>query len=56
MKTFEDLTDSEKLSVLNKRLKRIEISNNIQTGLVVIAFFGIVSLAVLSRKIKKAIK
>jgi len=50
------MTDSEKLDLLNKRMKRAEISQNIQTALTVIAFLGIVSLGSLIVKVKKNFK
>jgi hypothetical protein len=49
------LTDSEKLDILNKRMKRVEISTHLQTAVVVIGFLGIVSLASLIDKLKHRI-
>ena len=51
-----NMTDSEKLDVLNKRMRRAEISQNIQTALTIIAFLGIVSLGSLIVKVKKNLK
>jgi hypothetical protein len=48
----ENLTDSDKLDILSRRMKRIEFSTHIQTAFVVIAFLGIVSLASLVDKVK----
>lgn len=47
-----ELTDSEKLDILSKRMKRIEASTHLQTIIVVIGFLGIVSLGSLIAKIK----
>jgi hypothetical protein len=48
----KQLTDSEKLDILSKRMKRIEISTNLQTAIVLIGFLGIISLSTLIEKIK----
>ncbi len=48
-----DLTQDEKLDVLNKRLKHIQWSTDVQTAIVVIGFLGILSLGVLISKVKK---
>jgi hypothetical protein len=50
------MTDSEKLDRLNRRLRRMEVSQHIQTAIVVIAFLGIVSLGTLIKKTKRLIK
>jgi hypothetical protein len=50
-----ELTDSEKLDILNKRMKRIEFSTNLHTLVVIIGFLGIVSLASVIDKIKHKI-
>lgn len=50
------LTDSEKLDFLNKRIKRMEISQNIQTAINIIGFLGVISFASLITKIKNGIK
>jgi len=47
------LTDSEKIDYLNKRLKRMEYSQHIQTAIAVIVFLGIVNFGVLLTKVKK---
>lgn len=52
---MEQLTDSQKLDLLNKRLKRMEISQNIQTMVVILGFVGIVSLGTLLAKVKSKI-
>jgi hypothetical protein len=50
------LTDSEKLDILSKRMKRAEISQNIQTVITIIGFLGVVSLGALLSKLKNGIK
>ena len=52
VKTF---TDSEKIDYLNKRLKRMEYSQHIQTAIAIIVFLGIVNFGVLLTKVKKGI-
>lgn len=52
----KQLTDSEKLDKLNLRLKRMEISQHIQTIIVVIGFLGIISFGALLNKVKAKIK
>jgi hypothetical protein len=47
------LSDSEKIDYLNKRLKRMEYSQHIQTAIAVIVFLGIVNFGVLLTKVKK---
>jgi len=50
------LTDSEKLDLLLKRMRRAEISQNIQTVITIIGFLGVVSLGALVSKIKNGVK
>jgi len=50
------LTDSEKLDLLSKRMRRAEISQNIQTVITIIGFLGVVSLGALISKIKNGVK
>jgi len=50
------LTDSEKLDILSKRMRRAEISQNVQTVITIIGFLGVVSLGALISKIKNGIK
>jgi hypothetical protein len=52
----KQLTDSEKLDILSKRMRRMEISTNLQTAIMVIGFLGIVSLSTLVVKLKERIK
>lgn len=47
------LTDSQKIDILNKRLKRMEYSQHIQTAIAVIVFLGIVNFSMLLTKFKK---
>ncbi len=49
------LTVDEKLDLMNKRLKRMEISQNIQTAIVLLGFIGVISLSSLASKIKNKI-
>ena len=49
------LTVDEKLDLMNKRLKRMEISQNIQTAIVLLGFIGVISLSSLAAKIKNKI-
>jgi len=49
------LTDSQKLDILNRRLKRMETSQHIQTAIAVIVFLGIINFSMLLTKIKKDI-
>ena len=51
-----NLSDSEKLELINKRIKRMEVSTHIQTILMVVGFLGIISLASAAEKIKTIIK
>lgn len=53
MTEVKTLTDSEKIDYLNKRLKRMEYSQHIQTAIAVIVFLGIVNFGVLLTKVKK---
>ena len=50
-----ELTDSEKLDILSKRMKRIELSTHLHTLVVIIGFLGVVSLASVIGKIKNKI-
>ena len=47
------LTIDEKLDVMSKRLKHVEINSYIHIGIVIIGFFGILSLTEFIKKIKK---
>lgn len=49
----KQLTDSEKIDILNKRIKRMEYSQHIQTAIAVIVFLGIVNFGMLLTKVKK---
>lgn len=53
MAEVQNLTDSEKIDILNKRIKRMEYSQHIQTAIAVIVFLGIVNFATLLAKVKK---
>jgi|APFre7841882793_1041355.scaffolds.fasta_scaffold00190_3 hypothetical protein len=53
---MEQLTDSQKLDILSKRMKRAEISQNIQTVITIIGFLGIISLGALISKVKNKIQ
>lgn len=52
----KQLTDSEKLDILSKRMKRAEISQNIQTVITVIGFLGVLSLGAFIKKLKNVAK
>lgn len=52
----KQLTDSEKLDILSKRMKRAEISQNIQTVITIIGFLGVISLGTLIHKLKNGFK
>lgn len=52
----KELTDSEKLNILSQRIKRMEISQHIQTGIVIIGFLGIISFGALIKEFKKGAK
>jgi hypothetical protein len=52
----KQLTDSQKLDILSKRMKRAEISQNIQTVITIIGFLGIISLGTLISKVKNKIQ
>jgi len=52
----KQLTDSEKLDILSKRMKRAEVSQNIQTVITIVGFLGIISLGTLISKIKNGLK
>jgi hypothetical protein len=51
----QKLTDSEKLDILSRRMKRIEVSTHLQTAIIIIGLLGIVSLAGLVDKLKTKI-
>jgi hypothetical protein len=48
----QQLSDSDKLDLINKRIKRVEMSTHLHTLIVIIGFLGIVSLGTLIAKIK----
>jgi len=50
------LSDSEKLDILNRRLKRMETSQHIQTAIAIIVFLGILNFSMLVGKLKKELK
>ena len=50
------MTDSEKLDVLNERLRRIERNSHIHLAIVVIGFLGIVSVTSLIKRAKGIVK
>jgi hypothetical protein len=52
----KQLTDSQKLDILNKRMKRIETSTHIHTIVVIIGFLGVISLGSLIQNLKSKIK
>jgi hypothetical protein len=52
MKQSEQLTDSQKIDLLNQRLKRMEVSQHIQTGITILVFLGVVSFGVLVNKFR----
>lgn len=56
MEQKQPLTDSQKLDLLNQRLKRMEVSQHIQTGITILVFLGIVSFGVLINKLKNGFK
>ena len=47
------LSDSEKLDAINRRVRRIETSTHIQTFIIIVGFIGIVSFASLVKEGKK---
>jgi hypothetical protein len=51
----EQLTDSQKIDILNRRIKRLEASTHVQTAILVLGFIGIVSFASLMKDAKKII-
>ena len=53
---MKEMTDSEKLNILSQRMKRMEISQHIQTGIVIVGFLGILSFGALLNKVKKSVK
>lgn len=56
MEEQKQLTDSEKLDIINRKIKHIEVSTHIQTAIMIIGFLGIISLATLISKIKNEVK
>ena len=46
----KQLTDSEKIDLLNTRIKRMEVSQHIQTAIAIIAFLGIVNFGMFLKK------
>lgn len=50
------LTDSEKLDILARKIRRLEFSTHIQTAIIVIGFLGIVNMATLISKLKNNFK
>lgn len=48
----KQLTDSEKIDLLNLRIKRMELSQHIQTAIAIIAFLGILNFGMLISKTK----
>lgn len=50
------MTDSEKLDVIEKRLRRVEISSYIHVAVVIIGFLGVLTLSEMIGKIKKVVK
>jgi len=50
----QQLSDSDKLDLINKRIKRVEMSTHLHTFIVIIGFLGIVSLGTLIAKLKNA--
>jgi hypothetical protein len=46
----KQLTDSEKIDVLNVRIKRMEVSQHIQTAIAIIAFLGIVNFGMFLKR------
>lgn len=55
MEENKPLTDSEKLDILSKRMKRMEASTHLHTLIVVIGFLGIVSMGALLSDVKKKV-
>lgn len=49
------MTDSEKLDSIQRRLRRVETSTHIQTFVIILGFIGIVSFASLMKDAKKII-
>ncbi len=56
MEQKKEFTDAEKLDILNKRLKHIQWSTDIQTAIMVIGFLGVISIGVLITKVKDGVK
>lgn len=50
------LTDSEKLDILARKIRRLEFSTHVQTAILIIGFLGIVNLATLVGKLKNNFK
>ncbi len=48
-------TVDEKLDVLNKRMKHIQWSTDIQTAIIVIGFLGILTFGALIAKVKNSV-
>ena len=49
------MTDSEKLDNIQRRLRHVETSTHIQTFVIILGFIGIVSFASLMKDAKKII-
>lgn len=49
------LSDSQKLDILNRRLKRMETSQHIQSAIAIVVFLGIINFSMLLTKLKKDI-
>lgn len=49
----QELTDSQKLDVINERVKRMEIIHAVHTVVVVLAFIGILHIGDIVKKLKK---
>lgn len=49
------LTDSEKIELIGRRIKRMEFSQHIQTAITILVFLGVVNFAMLATKAKKII-
>lgn len=46
-------SDTEKIDFLVKKIKHIELSTHIQTAIMIVGFFGILSVGALLSKVKK---
>lgn len=51
----KQLTDSDKIDILNKRLKRMEYSQHIQTAIAIVVFLGIINFGMLLNRAKKVL-